>query len=125
MKFDYRPFIGRPYTPPHGCFTLVQQVFEQAYGLVLADHAAGLAARDMAARALRFHQSLATHCVSVTNPAEGDLIVLNIGAKPAHIGIVTAPGWMLHAYAGGSAVIEGYTNMCWRNRIDGFYRYAD
>lgn len=124
MQHDYRPFIGRAYQPPHGCFRLVQQVFEEGYGLQLADHDAGLDPYDLDARAARFQERLVEHCVSVTNPAEGDLILLNIGGKPAHIGVVIAPGQMLHAYEGGSAVIEPYSSPRWSSRTEGFYRYG-
>lgn len=123
MRYDYRLFIGRAYEPPHGCFRLVQQVFEQAYGLALADHDAGLDPSDLEGRSARFQQALAQHCVTVTQPKEGDLILIGLGGKPFHIGVVTAPGEMLHAYSGGSAVIESYRSLRWSARIAGFWRY--
>ena len=122
MTHDYRPFIGASYEPPTGCFALVQRVFESAYGIRVPDYASGVG-HDRTARAARFQQQLAAHCIPVDDPQEGDVIILNIGGKPAHIGVVTEPGWMLHSYSGGSAVIESYQDMRWRNRINGFWRY--
>lgn len=122
MKYDYRPFIGVPYAPPTGCFRLVHRVFEDAYGISLPDSDAGLAP-GYEARAARFHIELAAHCIEITAPAEGDLIVIGRGGRPWHIGVVVEPGQMLHSYAGGSAVIESYNDVRWRNRIDGFWRY--
>ena len=122
MKYDYRPFIGAAYEPPVGCFRLVQRVFEDAYGIQVEDHADAVG-QSREARAARFHHVLAAHCVTVTEPQEGDVIIINIGGKPAHIGIVVEPGWMLHAYEGGSAVIESYRAPRWRARINGFWRY--
>lgn len=124
MRFDYRPFIGEPYCPPTGCFALVQRVFEAAYGIRVPDCAAGVG-YDRAARAARFHEQLAEHCIPVSDPQEGDVVIFNIGGRPAHIGVVIDPGWMLHAYEGGSAAIESYQDMRWRNRINGFWRYRD
>lgn len=122
MRYDYLPFIGQPYSPPHGCFRLVQQVFEQAYGLQLADYDAGLDPSDLDARSARFQHELSARCLEITDPREGDLILINVGGKPYHIGVVVGPGEILHAYSGGSAVIESYRSPRWSARIGGFYR---
>ena len=122
MRFDYRPFIGAAYEPPVGCFRLVQRVFEDAYGIQLDDFADSVG-QSREARAARFHYVLAARCVPVDDPQERDVIILNIGGQPAHIGIVIAPGEMLHAYEGGSATIESYRSPRWRARINGFWRY--
>lgn len=123
MQHDYRPFIGAAYEPPTGCFRLVQRVFEDAYGILMPDCDAALRpGRD--ARAARFQLELAARCAPVAEPTEGDLVILNIGGRPSHIGVVTDPGWMLHSYSGGSAVIESYNDMRWRRRVEGFYRYV-
>lgn len=120
---DYRPFIGRAYEPPHGCFRLVQQVFAEAYRVRVPDFDAGLPP-GYAARGARFHAMLAAHCVPVSAPREGDVIVIGGSGRPWHIGIVIEPGEMLHSYRGGSAVIESYRDPGWWRRIEGFYRYA-
>lgn len=122
MKYDYRPFIGAAYEPPHGCFRLVQEVFAGAYGIDVADYAAGVG-QSRNARMARFQQELATNCMRIDNPQEGDLIVIGAGGKPWHIGIVVAPGEMLHSYEGGGAVIESYRSPRWSSRINGFWRY--
>ena len=42
MNPGYRQFIGRAYQPPHGCFTLVRQVFEELYRVELGPQDEGL-----------------------------------------------------------------------------------
>ena len=60
----------------------------------------------------------------VDKPKAGDVILLLIKGLPWHIGIVVDPPWMLHVERGADAVMEKYDNLMWRNRIEGFYRYA-
>ena len=56
---DYRASIRRPTARRIGALALVQQVFEEGYGLQLADHDAGLAPSDLGDRSARFQQALA------------------------------------------------------------------
>ena len=56
-------------------------------------------------------------------PVCGDVIVLRIQGQPWHCGIVIANNHMLHTQKGLQAVIEKFSNMIWKQRIIGFYRY--
>lgn len=124
MQANFSEFVGRDYEPPFGCFRLVQHVFESVYGIEFGDYDAGLKAGDLDSRAGRFQKHLCRLTQKVEDPQEGDLILINRGGKPFHIGIVAEPGQMLHAYAGGTSTIEPYTSIFWRNKIEGFYRYV-
>lgn len=63
--------------------------------------------------------------VKVDIPKEFDLISLRIQGRPWHVGVVTQRGWMLHAARGAQTVHERYTEPLWKNRIEGFYRWAN
>ena len=123
MPANYRQFIGLEYEPPHGCYRLVQRVFRDAYGIDLDNYDAGLSGLDMQGRAERLKSCFGAYCEPVDDPQEGDLILINVGGQPRHIGVVIRPGWMLHSYSGGTACIESYRSIHWRNRIENFYRY--
>lgn len=61
----------------------------------------------------------------VEDPRPGDVVLMRIAGIARHVGLVVAPGLMLHTEAGMSAVCEPYTGPVWKNRIEGFYRHVD
>lgn len=120
---DYGAFVGREYERPHGCFVLVRQVFEEAYGWDVLAHAdQGLDLLDPDQRNARLHEYLARYArdVFIEEADEGDVVVIR--ARPYHLGVVVRPGEMLHSYMGGSAVIERYRDPNWWPRLLGCYR---
>jgi cell wall-associated NlpC family hydrolase len=52
-----------------------------------------------------------------------DGVLMREGQFPRHIGIVTAPGMLLHVSEGETSRIERYRSGILANRIVGFYRY--
>jgi cell wall-associated NlpC family hydrolase len=121
MLDKYRDFVGVEYEPPHGCFRLVSKVFEDVYGIDLGKQDEGLEQAQNKDRTARIQQKLIEMTEQVDNPQEGDLVIIR--SRPFHIGVIIAPNMMLHAYNGGTSCIEGYEDMRWRNRVEGFYRY--
>lgn len=119
MPADYRQFIGQPYEPPHGCLRLVEQVYREAYGIDLRGCDADVADNDSAA----LYRLLRRLTTPVEDPREGDIVLVR--SQPWHVGVVIEPGLMLHSYSGGLSCIENYDSFLWRNRVSGFYRYAD
>jgi len=53
----------------------------------------------------------------------GDVIILRLRNQPIHAGLVVKRGKMLHVYEGIDTVIEDYTRLQWKNRINGIFRY--
>lgn len=57
-------------------------------------------------------------------PVAGDLVLVKVGGLPVHVGIVVAPGWMLHAEFGIDSACE---RILQQNRtpssIEGLYRW--
>lgn len=52
-----------------------------------------------------------------------DCILMRDGRTETHIGLVVAPGRMLHVAQGKTSVIENYRSGVWRHRVVGFFRY--
>ena len=53
-----------------------------------------------------------------------DLAVFCIDGDKWHAGIIVGNDKMLHTQEKCNSVIERYTNIRWKNRLYGFYRYA-
>lgn len=53
-----------------------------------------------------------------------DLAVFKIDGKLWHAGIVVGKKLMLHTQRGCNSCLENFTNLRWKNRLYGFYRYA-
>ena len=55
----------------------------------------------------------------------GDGVLMRSCGYPLHLGLVLAPGLMLHILEGGDSTITRYTSMQWRDRIVSFHRFND
>lgn len=120
QKHDYTKYIGSEYEPPFGCFQLVRRVFDECYG-IRPDIPTDGVSDTPRGRLQALHAGLARYCKLVHDPCEGDVILVR--SWPAHIGVVIDPPYMLHTYKDGTACVESYQDMRWRNRVLGFYRY--
>lgn len=54
---------------------------------------------------------------------EGDIISFRIKGSPTHVGVVLQMGLMIHIIENKKAVIESYSNLRWKNKVDSFWRY--
>lgn len=52
-----------------------------------------------------------------------DVVVLNIGDNPNHVGVVIDSRLFLHSAREQASMIEPYTGRRWKNRVEGVYRY--
>lgn len=55
----------------------------------------------------------------------GNVVVMRMRGHPIHVGVVVAPGWMLHCHELADAAVENYRSLQWAKRIIGFYRYRN
>ena len=121
----YRQFLGLPYEYPHGCFTLVARIFYELRGIDLEPHdeISSISADDPRRLLTVMHERLVTLGKEIDQgqEQEGDVILLR--TSKYHVGYVIEPGWMIHAYEGGSACIESYHAPEWRNCVQGFFRF--
>jgi cell wall-associated NlpC family hydrolase len=62
--------------------------------------------------------------VKVDKPEPFDVILLRTGAYIWHVGVVLTPTTMLHVMSGINSVIESFTGLQWKNRVQEFRRYA-
>ncbi len=60
----------------------------------------------------------------VSDPVPGDVVLLNIGGRPIHVGLALGGGLLLHAERKINTVIERLASPMWAKRIEGFYRHA-
>ena len=55
----------------------------------------------------------------------GDGVLLRVMGRPIHVGVVVAPGFMLHVEQNCDSVLERFTaGSRWERRVLGFYRHA-
>lgn len=110
------------------CWGLVRLVLKEQYGIDLPDHAEGyetatslshedigkVIAAESAARWRQIDKGIARL---------GDVIILRTKGHPLHIGLVVAPGMMLHVLRGANSVVECFDGVRWKSKIYGFYRH--
>ena len=61
----------------------------------------------------------------VTEPQAGDVVLFRIAGESMHIGMVTRPGWFVHARRAQGVTNERLDSVVWRHRIAGFFRYTE
>lgn len=116
---NYAPYVGLQYEEPHGCLKLIETVFRECYGWTLPDIAGAM---DSHMRVARLHGLISRHAAKVTEPQEGDIVLLR--AEPWHVGLVIAPPDMLHQAPGGHSALANYTMPKYWPLVSGFYRYT-
>src|SRR5690606_26338934 len=53
----------------------------------------------------------------------GDALLMSMGGRPRHVGVVVAPGHVLHIEDGAGSIVESYRSSRLRRRVLGFYRH--
>ncbi|MGE4297044.1 MAG: NlpC/P60 family protein [Desulfovibrionaceae bacterium] len=121
-------YVGRHFDErTFNCFDLVRTVLVREFGQNIPAPPPNVSAakEDRAAVVAAIKTGLDVwEEINPDNVRPGDAILLRIMGNPWHCGVVLAPGWMLHVMQGTDTCIEDYTNLKWRNRVAGFYRYA-
>lgn len=54
----------------------------------------------------------------------GDVVLMRRGRHPIHVGLVVAPGRMLHVEEGIEACVEDYRGLAWSRRVVGIWRWS-
>lgn len=105
---DLAPWRGRPYGGDGYCRVLVAEILA-AHGIPLPD----VARPEDAAGWSR-----------VDRARELDVVVFNLGGRPAHVGLCLDAVRFFHVEKGSSARIERLTSPLWQPRIEGIYRFT-
>ena len=128
------PYIGARYREDarsgsietgFNCWGLFAHVRREVFGSSIDDYEGPLwtgkqSAAAMGEAAAAFAQRFTE--IEPGQEREGDAILLRMRGLPIHIGIVAAPGVMLHVEEGCDAVTERYRVGVWERRVIGFYR---
>lgn len=121
FKFDGRSIDGLD------CWGLVKAVYNDKLGIDLPNFNGALC--DSSRETLRKVAEIAAQerkrWIKVDDAKEFDVVLMSpTGGNPYHVGIMADRRNMLHIMEGCNSTIERVDGMRWRNRIEGFYRYA-
>ena len=126
-------YVGLPFKE-HGrdrdgtdCFGLVRAVLAERFGLHLPAYVEGYASTEDAEDIARIIRGEMAPWRPVPAGAErpGDVVLTRMLNHPMHVGLVVAPGWMLHIEEGIDADLDRYDGARWRRRMIGIYRHRD
>lgn len=124
---DVSEYVGLPFEPEgrgprYDCYGLLRLVYWERLGIELPLYTGY--AKTLSAEVNALIETGKSDWRPVAEPSPWDGVLINVDGAENHIGIVIAPGWMLHTTRAKNACIENYTRPQWRSRIEGFYRYA-
>lgn len=108
------------------CWGLVRLVLGEQWGIALpsyTDHYACALERKEIARLIAGEKG-AWRDVGRGAERPGDVLLIRQVGDECHVGLVVAPGLMLHVEAGIDAALERYDGLKWRPRVVGIYRWA-
>jgi len=131
-------YVGLPFAEHgrdrHGidCWGLVRLVLAERFGIEVPSYAGdypGICDKAEIGRLIEDGMG-PWRAVPATRACAGDGVLFKTldretrTAWPGHVGIVVAPGWMLHCERGKETVMERYVAPKWGTRLIGVYRYA-
>lgn len=125
-------YIGIPFRPNGtdrsgcDCWRLVVMVYREKLGIDLPDFAGVYVDDSLASlkRVTRTIRDAKERWKKVDKPMSFDVILLRTGGMAYHVGVVVGRRTMLHIMEGINSTVEMFTSLQWKDRIEGFYRYA-
>jgi cell wall-associated NlpC family hydrolase len=128
-------FVGVPYLDRGrgrdgaDCWGLIVIVYRELLDIELpsySDHYKMISERDARdiAQVITAERSDWQRLWLADEPDVYDLVLLNIGGVPCHIGVYAGHRTMLHVQRGMTSWIESLDRPRWQPRIEGYYRYA-
>lgn len=116
------------------CWGLVRLVYAERMGIALPAYdgrgfcrGSGPTTRASVAdvAALVADAKRASWCeVPATSASAPDVVLLRVHGQPIHVGVLVAPGAMLHSLAGHDSAVERLDGLAWSNRLMGFWRWT-
>ena len=125
-------YIGIPFVKDRGdrqgcdCWRLIVLVYRERLGIELPDFAGAYVDGSLASlkRVSRMIRDGKQAWERVDKPQPYDVILLRTGDMVYHVGLVIDRKRMLHVMEGINSTVEEYTGIQWKQKVEGFYRYA-
>lgn len=106
------------------CWGLVRLVYAEQLGIELPSYLGEYASATDASVSAVMEREASSWSTVHDLPRKYDVVMLRIGARPRHVGIIVSDGLMLHVERGKDACIERYSGIMWISRVEGFYRHV-
>jgi len=125
---EFSDFIGIPFSDGGNtrescdCWRLIVMVYREKLGIELPDFLEIYldGSLDALKRAIRHIKETKKSWKPVDKPIPFDVILL----RDCHCGLVIGRRTMLHIMENINSTIEEFTSLQWKDKIEGFYRYA-
>lgn len=102
------------------CWGLVRLIHKEQMGIDLPAFADVISLEDQAETISREKEGWNPVVIEQT----GDVVLFNILGNATHVGIVTRPGFFIHAFENQDVRVERLDSAKWKKRIAGIYRYS-
>jgi len=125
-------YIGIPFTEKGrdwsgcDCWGLVRLVYLEHYGIEMPLYLDGYESTkdgESVSKVIHYAEKQFDKWEQVKTPVPGDFVVCRIQDRPWHVGLIVAPGIMLHSEIGIESTLAQINGLRWKNRIEGYYRY--
>lgn len=133
MKHWSAGFVGIPYTEfgreriGSDCWGLAVVIYKEQVDITLPDYLGDYASveerTEISALVADAAVSSTWFKVSNNDARELDIAIFRRGYLDAHIGIVIAPGLMIHMREDDCAKVERFDQLPWKGRLTGIYRH--
>lgn len=125
-------YIGIPFKPDGrdrtgtDCWGLVHLIYRERLGIGLPEHSGIYTGNSLSSlkKVAREMEEARKRWLLVEAPQEYDAVLLRTGKYVWHVGMVIDNRRMIHIMDGINSVIEPYTGLAWKNRVQEFRRYV-
>lgn len=123
-------YIGIPYKARGrtrdglDCWGLLRLVYADRLGITLPAYTDAPDAAERAETGALITREAASWWTRVQDPVPMDAVLFRVAGWPTHVGVVVAPGRMLHVARDDAAKVESWQVPLWSRRLHGFYRYT-
>ena len=126
-------YVGIPYDrrgASHAgvnCWTLVGLVYREQLGIILPSYLEDYVpmAEDAEISRLVGIERRKPVWREVASAEAFDIALFRRGRADAHVGLIAAPGLMLHVTGDEQSKLESYDTALWSHRLSGFYRHIE
>jgi len=128
-----RPYIGIPFAE-HGrtregcdCWGLVRLVLGERWRIWLPSFSESYRDTDdrEAIEALLAEERVAWRRISGPFFHEGDVVLLRVGGRAMHLGLIVGFPWMLHVERGIDAACDRLDGLRWARAVDSVWRHPE